>query len=179
MMGNLLNSENANVFFFTFIWHQSETPVVQSIKLHQLEGVKDAMQTRRQAFMASLILEQPDPRVDQQWINMAPITMQRIPSDTGHHILKVLFQRVAKLWIFFWITNPNRQVQVYGVGGFGDSFSIFVWWDNFHFAFMTPYCIAFVPYSGNVQLFSSAFLNDLKSQNTYSNVVCIEDALMV
>lgn len=67
--------------------------------------------------MALLILEQPDPRVDQQWINMAPITMQRIPRDTGHHILKVLFQRVAKLWIFFWITNPNRQVQVYGVGG--------------------------------------------------------------
>lgn len=43
---------------------------------------------RRQAFMALLILEQLDPRVDQQWINMAAITARRIPVGVGDHILK-------------------------------------------------------------------------------------------
>lgn len=37
--------------------------------------------------MALLILEQLDLRVDQQWINMAAITPQRISSDTTHEKL--------------------------------------------------------------------------------------------
>lgn len=54
------------------------------------------MRTKRQAFTALLILEQLDPRVDQQWINMAAITVQKVPigmgkvliSNTLHHISK-------------------------------------------------------------------------------------------
>lgn len=38
--------------------------------------------------MALLILEQLDLRVDQQWINMTPINVQRIPIGMGYHILK-------------------------------------------------------------------------------------------
>lgn len=50
------------------------------------------METRKQAFMALLILEQLNPRVDQQWINMAAITVQRIPIGMGYHILKMYFE---------------------------------------------------------------------------------------
>lgn len=46
---------------------------------------------RRQAFMALLILEQLDPRVDQQWINMAAMTVQRMPVGIGY------FQRPLKM----------------------------------------------------------------------------------
>lgn len=46
------------------------------------------MKTRKQAFMALLILQQLDPRVDQQWINMAAITVQMILIGMGYHILK-------------------------------------------------------------------------------------------
>lgn len=42
--------------------------------------------------MALLILEQLNPRVDQQWINMAAITVQRIPIGMGYHILKMYFE---------------------------------------------------------------------------------------
>lgn len=38
--------------------------------------------------MALLILEQLDPRVDQQWINMAAVAVQRISIGMGYHIMK-------------------------------------------------------------------------------------------
>lgn len=48
--------------------------------------------------MALLILEQLDPWVDQQWINMAAITVQRIPIGMRYHILKGLLQRATPRW---------------------------------------------------------------------------------
>lgn len=47
--------------------------------MHKTWMQKELMKTRRQAFMALLIGEKLDPWVDQQWINMAAITVQGIP----------------------------------------------------------------------------------------------------
>lgn len=49
------------------------------------------MKSRRQAFMALLISEQLDPRVDQQWINMATVPVHRSPIALGYHIVKDWF----------------------------------------------------------------------------------------
>ena len=38
--------------------------------------------------MALLISEQLDPRVDQQWINMAAVTENKVPIGMRCHILK-------------------------------------------------------------------------------------------
>lgn len=38
--------------------------------------------------MALLILEELDPRVAQQWINMAAIAVHKVPIGMGCHILK-------------------------------------------------------------------------------------------
>lgn len=72
------------------------------------------MKTRRQAFMALLISEQLDPRVDQQWINMAAIAVQRVPIGMGYHILKGILKRYRHCTGGFWIKCPNPQVQVQG-----------------------------------------------------------------
>lgn len=53
------------------------------------------MKTRRQAFMALLISEQLDPRVDQQWINMAAVPVHRSPTAMGYHIVKDWFSETA------------------------------------------------------------------------------------
>lgn len=73
---------------------------------------KDVMKTRRQAFMALLISEQLDPRVDQQWINMAAIAVQRIPIGMGYHILKGALKCFRRCAGGFRIKCPNPQVQV-------------------------------------------------------------------
>lgn len=49
------------------------------------------MKTRRQAFMALLISEELDPRVDQQWINMAVVPVHKSPIAMGYHIVKDWF----------------------------------------------------------------------------------------
>lgn len=86
------------VFFFFYYFclnsHSSSTKNNKSSTVSKCinqEDVKDAMKSRRQAFMALLISEQLDPRVDQQWINMATVPVHRSPIALGYHIVKDWF----------------------------------------------------------------------------------------
>ena len=98
-MGILLNPENVNadIFFFFFFFFNSHSSGTKNNKSSTVskcinqEDVKDVMKTRRQAFMALLISEELDPRVDQQWINMAVVPVHKSPIAMGYHIVKDWF----------------------------------------------------------------------------------------
>lgn len=101
----------------------------QSFKLYRLEDVKNGMRTRRRAFMALLILEQLDLRVDQQWINMAAFTVPEIPIGMGNRVFERLFLRGRHCSRFFW----DHISKSTGGGGNSGSASPFLWQGNLFF----------------------------------------------
>lgn len=93
------------------------------------------IKTRRQAFMALLILEQLDLRVDQQWINMAATTAQSISIGMGYHILKDLFHGTALEDVVTHIQNHRCRLSRENIRtGFS------VQCKNRYYDFMRSYC---------------------------------------
>lgn len=67
------------ILIFLHYIHLIQKQIIRFCSIKLYKSRKDLIKTRRQAFTVLLILEELDPWVDQQWINMSPITMQRIP----------------------------------------------------------------------------------------------------